>query len=365
MMRVDQRSTRPPRDPRYPVGVSLVELVASMAIMSVLIGAMGSAVFLATQALPDPKSTTFTLLDTGVVMNDIAQDLRYAVTFIQRLPNTVEFTVADRDTDTLPETILYQWSGTPGDPLTRQYNGGTVVNVIDSVQQFGLTYNIRSAVDTTAVRPNIESAEQVFIQQDSGNVGDTGTHFINATSGSAQYFLPTLPADAVSWKITRTQFFGQQHGAPNKTMQVSVRPTAAGGEPSTTVLDQVLFLETAMTAETWYEAVFASAGGLDPVAGYFIAFMQVESGGDNAFMLHLGDTGPAYPNTTYYYGNWFEDTQKDVWLWVWGTVTAPDPNWVPPTINYQQSVTIGLQAGTDPRTAIELETAVLNQPVVP
>lgn len=364
MTRDDQPSNRRPRDPRYSTGVSLVEVVVSMAIMSVLISAMGSAVFLATKALPDPDSPTFIILDTGQVANDIAQELRYAVTFSQRLPNTVQFTVADRDSDLIPETILYQWSGTPGDPLTRQYNGGTVVNVIDSVSQFSLTYNLRSVVDTTAQPPLIESAEQVFIQQDSSNIGDAGTHFISGSGSSAEYFLLTLPADAVSWKITRTQFYGKQHGAANRTLQVSVRPAAAGGEPSGTVVDEVLIPETAMTVEGWHEAVFADAGGLDPAAGCFIAFMH-QGGGGNSFMLQLGNTGPAYPNTTYYENNWTEVTGEDVWLWVWGTVSTPDPSWVPPTIDVLQTVTIDLQAGTDPGTAIELETAVLNQPVVP
>ena len=43
-----------------------------------------------------------------------------------------------------PETIRYAWSGTPGDPLTRQYNGGTVLNVSDYVQFFSLDYSKRA-----------------------------------------------------------------------------------------------------------------------------------------------------------------------------------------------------------------------------
>lgn len=364
MMRANQLSAVCPRDPRRSAGLSLVELMISLTIMSLLMAAMGSTVLLATKALPDPTSQTFTILQSGQVADDIAEELRYAVKFTQRLPNLVEFTVADRDNDQNPETILYQWSGTPGDPLIRQYNSGTVVNVLDSVQQFNLTYDIRSVVDTAAQQPVIEGAEQVFIQQDNGNIGDAGGHIIKAGLSSAQYFMPTLPTDAVSWKITRVQCFGVNEGGMSSTLQVSVRSRAPGGEPSGTVVDEVLIPEAEITAtEAWNEIVFANASGLDPAVGYFIAFMQY-SGSATTLVLQLGGSGPAYPNTTYYHNDWSEDTTKDIWLWVWGTVSAPDSSWVPPTIDHLQTVMIGLQAG-DLATAIEIETEVLNLPVVP
>ena len=78
---------------------------------------------------------------------ELALELRYARSFVQRSANEVEFTVADRNNDASEETICYCWSGTPGDPLTRQYNGGTVVEILPNVHDFDLDYVIQTIVD--------------------------------------------------------------------------------------------------------------------------------------------------------------------------------------------------------------------------
>lgn len=367
MTRTNRLSTRRPRDPRYSAGFTLVELATSMAIMSVLIGAMGSAVFLATKALPDPDSPTFIILDTGKVADDIAQELRYAVTFTQRLANLVEFTVGDRDNDLAAETILYQWSGTPGDPLTRQYNGGTIVNLIDSVEQFTLTYTVRTVVDTTAQRPNIEGTEQQFLVQDDGNSGTEAQFSLSGDYQRAQYFQPTLPADTVNWRVTRLKFIGEPQSPTSGAILVGVRSVMGNGDPSAVELDAVTVNESDLVATQWREVTFANADGLDPATGCFIAFAR-SSGSGVVGKITQGNNSTASPATKYYSFDgvsWVEDTAKDIWMWVWGTSSTPDLSWVPPTIDYLKTMTITVQSGTDPATAVELETAVLNQPVVP
>lgn len=367
-MHHDPPSDRRSRDPRYPAGISLIEVVVSMAIMSVLIGAMVSTVFLATKALPDPDSPTFIILDTGRVADDLAEELRYAVTFTQRLPNLVEFTVADRDNDLAPETILYQWSGTPGDPLTRQYNGGTVVNMIDNVQQFSLTYNIKSAVDPTAERPEIEGPEQQFLAQDGDNSGAEATYAISANKKCAQSFQPTLPADATSWRITRATFIGAPGGSANGNLSIEIVTESGNGKPQNSAIDAVLVAEADLVATQWHEVVFPNAGGLDPSKAHFVAMTRA-SGGSIVGNITIGENSLASPDTHYYAddggGTYWEDTTKDIWLWVWGTSSTPDLSWVPPTTDYLKTMTITVQSGTNPATAVELETAILNQPVVP
>ena len=49
-------------------------------------------------------------------------------------------------------------------------------------------------------------------------------------------------------------------------------------------------------------------------------------------------------------------------MWVWGTVTAPDPNWVPTGATVLSRVNISLNTGTGGSTLVEAATAVLNQP---
>ena len=362
MMCVIQSSYGYRRGTRCLSGVTLVELMTSMAIISVLMGAMGSAVFLATKALPGSDSTVADTFDAAQVSNDIATELRYAITFTQRLPNTVEFTVADRNNDLVAETIRYAWSGTPGDPLTRQYNGGTVVNVIDSAQQFDLTYNIKSVVDATATAPIIELSEQVLSSYDT-----VGFSWFQITNNDwfGQYFQPSLPVGTVSWRVSRVFIMASKQGAGDGITKVQLRTADAGNLPTSTVLEEQTLLESSLSAlNTWEEFSFVNVTNLLPSQGLCIVTEWVQ--GASAAFIYLHAAAPTGLVTTTDAGtNWTHNASQVLLHYVYGYASAPDPAWVPPTIDTLQSITIDLQAGTDPRTAVELESTVLNQPVVP
>ncbi len=125
---------------------TLAELMVSMSIMAVLMSAMGSAVLIATHALPDGKSALEAGAQAADVVNGIVEDLVYALQIKTPSSTGVTFTVADRGHGSVGlEAIRLNWSGTPGDPLVRQYNGGANVNLCDNVQSFSLTFARRPA----------------------------------------------------------------------------------------------------------------------------------------------------------------------------------------------------------------------------
>jgi len=124
-------------------GHTLVEVVVAIAITSILLVGMASALLIASRAA-NPVGPTNTVLATSMAAHDILGELRFAIAFTERTATAVEFTVADRTGDEVPETIRYAWSGTAGDPLTRRYNGGTVANVVENVQEFQLDYDLRT-----------------------------------------------------------------------------------------------------------------------------------------------------------------------------------------------------------------------------
>ncbi len=133
--------TRAPR--RKLAAFTLAEAVLSMAIMTILVGGTTSAIFIATQALPQGGSYTGGVARGSEVLEQIASELFYATSVTLASSNGVTFIVADRGHGAAgPETIRYAWSGTPGDPLTRQYNGGTPVEILDGVRGFVLDYDI-------------------------------------------------------------------------------------------------------------------------------------------------------------------------------------------------------------------------------
>ncbi|MHC4696607.1 MAG: prepilin-type N-terminal cleavage/methylation domain-containing protein, partial [Planctomycetota bacterium] len=103
-------------------GLTLVELVASVAVMTVVMGGIASAMFLASHAVPDGRSSNDAVLQGYNAAERVVGELYCARSFSLKTPTAIEFTAPDRDADSNPETIRYEWSGTPGDPLTRKYN---------------------------------------------------------------------------------------------------------------------------------------------------------------------------------------------------------------------------------------------------
>ena len=142
------RSVRTPAS-RRRAGHTLAELAVATVAVSILLAGMGSAIFVTLHAAR-PGSVPSNAICGSAAVEEIAGELRSAVSFSQRSATSVQFTVADRNGDASAETIRYAWSGTPGDPLTREYNGGNVVGFVENVNSLGLGYVVKTVEDPTA-----------------------------------------------------------------------------------------------------------------------------------------------------------------------------------------------------------------------
>ncbi len=120
-------------------GLTLIELVTGLSITTILLLGTLSAITLATRAMPNPDDAVATALNTAAALDMLAADLPYATVWTEAGEKAVTFEVADRNGDHVPETIRYAWSGTPGDPLIRTYNGQPV-SIVDRVQEFTLRF---------------------------------------------------------------------------------------------------------------------------------------------------------------------------------------------------------------------------------
>lgn len=125
-------------------GLTLIELLVSVAITSVLMVTIASAMLIATKALPDSNRPASQIIAASRVAEQIAAELQYAVSISARSSTMIEFTVADRNSDDEPETIRYEWSGVAGEALKRQYNGGSIVDILDHVHELELTYSVKT-----------------------------------------------------------------------------------------------------------------------------------------------------------------------------------------------------------------------------
>ncbi|MCC6358895.1 MAG: hypothetical protein IT450_09135 [Phycisphaerales bacterium] len=140
-------------------------MVTALTTMSLLFGAMTSAVVIASRALPNPSDPAEKTATAAEALDQITADLSTAITIKQATPTVLEFTVPDRGHGPAgPETICYSWSGTPGAAVTRQYNGGTARTLAADVQQlsFELRYGARELTQAPRVLMLVDNRQSLW-----------------------------------------------------------------------------------------------------------------------------------------------------------------------------------------------------------
>jgi prepilin-type N-terminal cleavage/methylation domain-containing protein len=359
ILRNQPTATRP-----HPRGFTLLEMVIGAAIMSVLMVALGSVMLIAGRAVPQAQSVTGTLTAAAGVADQMASELRYATAINQRSATMIEFTVADRNSDGLPETIRYEWSGTAGAALTRQYNGGTAVEAVSDVREFSLSYD--TEVLSKTVPQGNESTETKLIQYTSSWY--YGDYTIADTERYAEYFLPTLPADAVSWKITRVRFSAMRSGLSDTgVVKVQLQLPTAGGMPSGVVVDEATLYESTLPiVYLQCEIAYTKAGSLTPGQGICLVF-QWQAGYSACELLgqyaYVTATNVALIKTVDRGASWYTLSGQSLLFSVYGTVTTAGT----PTIQntyYLNGIRVQLRAGADSQSLVQTAVKVLNRPEV-
>jgi len=150
MIAADTRHRRH-RDGRHgSIGYTLLEMLLSLAIMTVLMGAMAVSLAVASRALDTGTGPVGQTRRAAETVEEIDADLAMALSFSERTSAAVTFTVPDRTGDGKPETIRYSWTGPDDGKLLRQVNGGSPAALAEDVQYFSLTYELKTvAADTS------------------------------------------------------------------------------------------------------------------------------------------------------------------------------------------------------------------------
>jgi len=342
----------PGRRPRR--AYTLLELVVALALTAVLMLGMASAVLVASRAV-DPQTPDRLRGAAAEAAVRLAQELAFATAFTERTDHSLAFTVADRTGDDVEETIRWAWSGTEGDPLTRTYNGGAAAVVLEDVREFGLDYLVESTTEDPPPTEN-ESAEMLLASRTAAT--DPRDYALTKNDWLAQRIAPSLPAEAVAWRVTRVLVKARLHGGTAGVTAVQLRLPDSSGLPSTTVLAEVPMYESRLAgAYLWQEFRF-DTGGLRP--GQAICLALVCRGPDP----HLADV--RYDNAATG-GMCLTDDGEDDW-WdrfndtllyaLFGTVTTrTDPD--PVTRRMLRRVRIRLRTGPDQATAVETSARLL------
>ena len=343
--------------------MTLLEVALATAVTSLILLGLGSAMLFAGRALPEARSPTTQTTVGAEAVESMVAELRYAVAIQQRSERMIQFTVADRGGDATPEVIRYEWSGTAGAPLTRQYNGGASAEVLAHVQDLGLTYELQTI--STQIPQTNESAETLLIGYDSAQ--DYADYCIREAELYSEYFRPVLPADAVSWKVTRVRFYAKQFGATAGETRVRLCAATTGGKPSGIVLEEKTFLESLLPTDYLVqEATYTQVSGLSPQQGLCLVFCW-QSDAHACKLLgqnqNVAPTNIALLQSTDKAVSWTSLPAQSLLFWVYGTVTTAG---TPQVQNryYLNAVTLRLKAGADDQTTVQTSVRILNQPEV-
>ncbi|MCU0914913.1 MAG: hypothetical protein MUC88_10160 [Planctomycetes bacterium] len=349
------------RHPRW--GFTLMEVVIATAATSVLLLGVGSALLLASRALPDAHSPTARSVAAAQALEPMVAELQYALAIHQRSEHLIEFTVADRTGDGTPEVIRYEWSGAADAPLTRQYNGAAAVAVLAQVREFTLSYDLH-AISTEVPQGN-ESAETFLTGHDSLFYHHDYT--IRATEWYSEYFRPALPADTLSWRVTRVRFSVRQAGVAGGGAHVQLQTSTVGGLPTGTVLEAKTIDEPLLPLLYFVqELTFTQVSNLSPQQGLCLVFRHLQ--GAEACALLGQDKDVAGPNlvwakSTNGGASWTALAGQSLLFSVYGTVTTTGTPQIQNTY-YLDAVGIRLRAGLDSQATVQTGVQVLNRPEV-
>lgn len=337
---------------------TLIEMVVSLSIISIIFLAMGSVMVLASKAVPDPGAPTNLALDAADLLRQATDELRTAIELKTAEATVLEFVVPDRDGDDNGEQIKYQWSGVPGEPLTRQVNGGNTAQVLPQAYEFDLTYDAISVQGP----PIITESSEVELSSHVGLLS-FNDFAINDEDWIGQYFVPTgLPADAVSWSVTRVLFEAKVHGGNKGESLVQLRPALAGNRPDTTVLEQSSMIESNLASNyLWQQFMFSSVRDRAPGEGLCLVLKWV-SDADAADVRFDDLAGSGMLTTSNGGGTWSKNLLRGMNYYVYGTYSAPSP---PPPIDVLRSVTVTLNAGAGAASRARTSIIALNQPPMP
>jgi prepilin-type N-terminal cleavage/methylation domain-containing protein len=339
---------------------TLIELTVSLVVMSVLVGALASSVVVATHAMPRPDDRAAAVSRGATQAGRIVAELQEARHLSEHTRNAVTFTVADRDGDGSPERIRYAWSGTPGDPLVREYGDGDALVFAEDVHVFDLDFETAAADETyPGVVPS--TAEAMLALAD----GHDDEVFVQKTYAIGQYIDPAelLPPEAVGWTLTKVAVSARRQGTPNGVTSVEIRPATDGGTPSDHVLAQELLPETDLVASyTWRELALDDRDLVDlsPKSAICLVLRWHESGkGDVASFHYSTSQGSGRLESLDGGSSWRRAEAGSLRYALWGTYSVAGATQTV-TRRFVVGVEVALQVGPDSNARIETAAHMLN-----
>lgn len=247
-----------------PRAFTLMEMVLSIALLTLVLAAATAVVALAARTAPDPNDPLVQQMALQGVADQVALDAGDASTIELVGKHELRLTCEDMTGDDVPDSIVYEWSGAAGDPLTRSFNNVERV-MIEKVD--GLAFGAQAGLS------RIDGATTAMVKADQAlasvsRIGSTGTAYNVRTNGVGQRFKARLASNATSWSLKSVSLWLQRDGLTESQGVVQIWSDNNGLPGS--LLAAKSFLELSLGSSPSKETFTFSLTGLDPSAAYWI-----------------------------------------------------------------------------------------------
>ena len=341
-------------------GFSLIELVAAMAITTILLAAIASTVALATKAIPTNNDAFSAPMNAGRVVDQMAGELESALMVLQQTSTSITFTVPPRNGDTTPEKISYSWTGPSGAPLMRQYNSGTAVAVIDSVDQFSLTPTVTTSTEAYPGVATEDATDSLLI--DNSATSGSGTANVNANNCLGQLFASSSwPTGVVGWRPTRVQFMAETSGLIATTNIMMALPLGNSTSVSAYPQQYSITAVSLLSSFGWQQFSFSGIDRLTPTAGICL-LVEGASGGTNSMIVENNNLAGLL-QTNNGGSSWNYISNKAMVSQLFGTLTRSTTTQYA-TSKYLSALGIMLRAGTNSNPSVTTTAQLLNRPAM-
>lgn len=248
-------------------GFTLVEVVLAAFVVSVILAGLSSAMFLAARAAETPYKRS--ALDLHAVLDRFRQDAAIATGITQLGSTSITMTLPDRDGNGTADSVKYDWS-------QANNTSGTITRIEDGVSESvpvrTASFSVSTDLDQTTTTTQTEGSEQLLFSR---SPTLPIAYAIKSSQWCGQYLTPSLPGNAVAWRVTRVRMPARSKGATGGIARVQVR-ASSGGLPKT-VIDEATMLESDLSAG-WatQEFSFANAGNLPVNSGVCVVLQWVK-----------------------------------------------------------------------------------------
>jgi hypothetical protein len=174
----------------------------------------------------------------------------------------------------------------------------------------------------------------------------------------------SVPANALSWNLTKLEFHGKQNGPATETLTVQLRQTGDPNDgPTSSVVGQASLAESLISVGDGFNMVTFPNVIRNLVFNryYQVVFMQ-QSGAGKSLKLTNYDTASTGIFESYDAGaSWQYVTPRMVFGRLYGTFTTPGPSYNV-VRNYVPYVRLALQAGNQTHARIDASIPLRNLP---